>query len=120
MIINCKEGQAPIGVILQALIILLPFLIRNAMNIEKFHNELAMRLGYERIVKDKRITISVDETDNPCVTLKVHEQDYLRFRASDNADDLKWQADSEMKNELITILDAVHQAYLKSISDSFD
>lgn len=29
------------------------------MNIERFHNEIAMRLGYERIVKDKRISISV-------------------------------------------------------------
>ena len=32
-----------------------------AMNIERFHNELALRLGYERIVKDKRILISVEE-----------------------------------------------------------
>ena len=37
------------------------------MNIERFHNELAMWLGYKRIVKDKRISISVEESDTPCV-----------------------------------------------------
>lgn len=48
------------------------------MNIERFHNELAMRLGYERIVKDKRILISVDESDDPCVTLEVQgEKDVI-------------------------------------------
>jgi len=41
------------------------------MNIERFHNELAMRLGYERIVKDKRILISVEESEEPLVTLKI-------------------------------------------------
>ena len=35
------------------------------MNIERFHNQLAMRLGYERIVKDNRISISVEESDGP-------------------------------------------------------
>lgn len=40
-------------------------------NKEKFHNELAMRLGYERIVKDKKIQISLEESDDPWVTLKI-------------------------------------------------
>lgn len=39
------------------------------MNIERFHNELTMWLGYERIVKDKRFSISVEESDVPCVML---------------------------------------------------
>ena len=38
------------------------------MDIERFHNELAMRLGYERIVKDKRILITVEDSDDPWVT----------------------------------------------------
>ena len=52
------------------------------MNIERFHNELAMRLGYERIVNDKRIQISVEESDDPVVTLKVQGHDDIRFKAS--------------------------------------
>ena len=32
------------------------------MNKERFHNALALSLGYERIVKDKRITIQVDDS----------------------------------------------------------
>ena len=39
-------------------------------NKERFHNTLALSLGYERIVKDRRITIEVEESDDPWVTLK--------------------------------------------------
>lgn len=34
------------------------------MNKERFHNQLALRLGYDRIVNDKRFIIKVDY-DNP-------------------------------------------------------
>ena len=66
------------------------------MNIERFHNELTMRLGYERIVKDKRILISVEESD-----------------------DLEMVSVPEMQNEIRTIIVAAHQAYLKSANDTF-
>ena len=89
------------------------------MNIEKFHNELAMRLGYERIVKDKRILISVEDSDDPLVTLKVQGHDDIRFNASDSADDLEMVSIPEMQNEIRTIIDAAHQAYIKSVSDTF-
>ena len=89
------------------------------MNRERFHNELAMRLGYERIVNDKSISISVEESDDPWVTLKVQGQDDLRFKASANLDDMNWMAVPEMQNEIKTIIDAVHQAYLKSANDTF-
>ena len=49
---------------------------------ERFHNALALSLGYERIVKDKRITIQVDDTDDPWVTLKFHGcPEIVRFKA---------------------------------------
>lgn len=89
------------------------------MNVERFHNELAIRLGYERIVNNKRITISVDESDDPWVTLKVQSQDNMRFKASDNIVDIDFHADSEVQNEIRTIIDAAHQAYIKSSSDTF-
>ena len=93
--------------------------IRNAMNIEKFHNELAMQLGYERIVKDKRILISVDDSDDLWVTLKVQGHDDICFKASDSAADLEMVTIPEMQNEIRTIIDAAHQAYLKSANDTF-
>ena len=89
------------------------------MNIEKFHNELAMRLGYERIVKNKRILISVEDSDDPWVTLKVQGHDDVRFKASDSADDIEMVSIPEMQNDIKTIIDAVHQAYLKSASNLF-
>lgn len=55
------------------------------MNIERFHNELAMRLGYERIVNDKKILISVEESEDPVVTLKVQGGEDIRFRFTDNS-----------------------------------
>ena len=89
------------------------------MNIERFHNELAMRLGYERIVKDKRILISVDESDDPCVTLEVQGEKDVIFNASSNSDFL-YSEIPEMHNEIKTIVDAVHcafeQACLNSLS----
>lgn len=89
------------------------------MNIERFHNELAMQLGYERIVNDKRIQISVEDSDFPWVTLKIQGYDDIRFKASDNADDVELAFMPGMQNEIRTIMDAVHQAYLKSARDTF-
>ena len=32
---------------------------------DRFHNQLALNLGYERIVNDKRINISIDDKQYP-------------------------------------------------------
>ena len=73
-----------------------------------------MRLGYERIVKDKRILISVEDFDEPWVTLKVDGYDEIRFKASDGADDITLRNMPEMQNEIKFIFDASHYAYLKA------
>lgn len=77
------------------------------MNIERFHNELAMRLGYERIVNDKRILISVEESDDPVVTLKVQGGEDVRFKASDDTESISHGIQTEIKE----IIDATHQAF---------
>lgn len=77
------------------------------MDIEKFHNELAMRLGYQRIVKGNRIRISVEESDAPVVTLKVEDGDDVRFRVTENPEEM----DVQMTPEIKEIIDAAHQAY---------
>ena len=80
---------------------------------ERFHNALALSLGYERIVKDKRITIQLDDSDDPWVTLKFQgSPEVVRFKASGEADAAEFKADTESENEIKYIADAVHQAYI--------
>ena len=85
------------------------------MNIERFHNELAMRLGYDRIVKNKRILISVEESDDPVVTLKVQGCEDIRFKASDDIE----ISVSEKKKEIKEIAVAVHHAYIDASTNRF-
>ena len=80
------------------------------MNIERFHNELAMQLGFERIVNDKRILISVEESDDPVVTLKVQGGEDILFKASDDTESIVQMNQKEIKE----IFDAVHQAYINT------
>ena len=88
------------------------------MDIERFHNELAMRLGYERIVKDKRISIAVEESDDPWVTLRVEGYDDFRFKASCSSE-MNYDALPEMREEIKRISDAVHHAYIESTREIF-
>ena len=90
------------------------------MNIERFHNELAMQLGYERIVNDKRILISVEDSDSLWVTLKIKGHDDIRFKASNSVDDIEIVSIPELQNEIRTIMDAVHQAYIRCTRDLFN
>lgn len=78
-----------------------------------------MRLGYERIVKDKRILISVEVSDDPWVTLNVDGNKDIRFKASEKPENLKIGNNSEMHKVIQQIIDAVHEAYVKSTSESY-
>ena len=90
------------------------------MNKERFHNALALSLGYERIVKDKRITIQVDDSDDPWVTLKFHGcPEVVRFKASGEADAAITDGIPAMQDEIDYIADAVRQAYVKACSSRF-
>jgi len=79
---------------------------------ERFHNSLALSLGYERIVKDKRITIKVEESDDPWVTLKIQgSPEIVRFKASSEVDTIESMMIPETEDEIYTISKAVHNAY---------
>ena len=85
------------------------------MNKERFHNALALSLGYERIVKDKRFTIDVDDSDDPWVTLKIQgSSEFVRIKASGDADSTEIEAVPEMDNEIKSIVVAVHQAFQRA------
>lgn len=90
------------------------------MNKERFHNALALSLGYERIIKDKRITIEVDDSDDPWVTLKIQDHpDVVRFKASGDANNVELINISSMQKDIKTIVDVVHQAYTQAINNPF-
>lgn len=65
-----------------------------------------MRLGYERIVNDKRILISVEESDDPIVTIHVQGREDIRFKASDEIESVSY----ENQNGIKDIVDAAHHA----------
>ena len=83
------------------------------MNRERFHNELAMRLGYECIVKDNRISISIEESDDPWVTLNVHGH-IVQFKASDNAEIINLKFSLDIQSVIKHIVDAVHCSYYEA------
>ena len=78
-----------------------------------------MRLGYERIVKDKRISISIEESEEPLVTLKIEGCRDVSFKASDKMEYWGIEMKPDIRDEVKWISDAVHEAYMKSISESF-
>ncbi len=87
---------------------------------ERFHNALALSLGYERIVKDKRITIEVDEADDPWVTLKIQgHPDVVRFKASGETNEMELNIIPAMQEDIMQIIDAVHLAYIDSTREQF-
>jgi len=65
-------------------------------------------------VKDKRISISVEESDEPCVILTLQNGEVIRIKASAKSDGSELQAYPEMRDEIKAVFDAVHQAYIKS------
>lgn len=85
-----------------------------------FHNALALSLGYERIVKDKRITIQVDDSDDPWVTLKFQGRpEIIRIKASGEADAALAAETPELCDDIKDVADAVHQAYIQATSNPF-
>ena len=95
-------------------------IITYEMNKERFHNALALSLGYERIVKNKRFTIEVDDSDVPWVTLKLQgSPEVVRFKVSEKADAALVGKAPAMQDEIDYIADAVHQAYIQATRDPF-
>ena len=83
---------------------------------ERFHNTLALSLGYERIINDKRITIDVDDSDGSWVTLRILGcSEVVKLKASSEAYSAIYENIPAMKDEINYIADAVHHAYRKTI-----
>lgn len=90
------------------------------MNKERFHNQLALNLGYQRIVNDKRINISIDDKQYPDDVMVSIAIDGLPkpicYKASEDLSQNDLDCLGERGYEDIkTIIDALHQTYIESI-----
>lgn len=102
------------------------------MNKDVFHNQLALSLGYKRILQNKQIKISIDNTtfpDNPRITLHVLDDRLkLIYNASQNTEDVATIILPEQKefmkvyaleDEIKVIIEATHQAYIQATNNTF-
>ena len=80
----------------------------------RFHNQLALSIGY-KLINDKRFTLIVEESDDPIVTLKVQGREDVRFKASGDYE----YVSGENQIEINEIVNAVHQAYINTIIFKF-
>lgn len=94
------------------------------MNKERFHNQLALNLGYQRIVNDKRININIDDklySDDVMVSISIDGcSKSICYKASEgpSQDDMDC-LDENGYDYIKIIVDAVHQAYINVINNPF-
>lgn len=97
---------------------------KKMFNKDRFHNQLALNLGYQRIVNDKRINISIDDkqySDDVMVSVSIDGfSKPICYKASEglsqnNMDCLEGNGYEDIK----IIIDAVHQAYIKATTSMF-
>ncbi len=87
------------------------------MNKERFHNQLALNLGYQRIVNDKRINISIDDkqySDDVIVSINIDGFSMpICYRASEglSQNDMDCLGENGY-DEINAIVDAVYQAFI--------
>ena len=93
-------------------------------NKDRFHNQLAINLGYQRIVNDKRINISIDDKrypDDVMVSISVDGfSKPICYKASEGLSQNDMDCLDERGSEDIKIIvDAVHQAYIQATTNPF-
>lgn len=94
------------------------------MNKERFHNALAMALGYEQILNDKRYKIIVDEkADDPKIIIKDADGIILLSIRVSEVKGIKQEClvinNDSVNNDLNKIVDAIHQAFIKATIQQF-
>lgn len=91
---------------------------------DRFHNQLAINLGYQRIVNDKCIKISIDDkqyADDVIISISIDGfSKSIRYKASEglSQNDLDCLVDNGYE-DIIMIVDAVHQTYVQTIKNPF-
>ena len=91
---------------------------------DRFHNQLALNLGYQRIVNDKRINICIDDKQYPDdVLVSISIDGFSKpicYKASEglSQSDLG-SLDDKGYEDVEVIADAVHQAYIEANNSRF-
>ena len=91
---------------------------------DRFHNQLALNLGYQRIVNDKRININIDDKQYPDdVLISISVDGFSKpicYKASEGLSQNDMDRLGENGYEDIKIIiDAVHQAYIQATTNLF-
>ena len=86
---------------------------------DRFHNQLALNLGYQRIVNDKHINISIDEKQYPDdVVVSIGIDGFSRpicYKASEGLSQNDMEClDEDGYENINIIIDAVNQAYMQT------
>ena len=93
-------------------------------NKDRFHNQLALNLGYQRIVNDKRINISIDDKQYPDdVMISISIAGFsspICYKASEDQSQNSMDClDENDDDNMRVIIDAVNQAYKKAMNNPF-
>ena len=93
-------------------------------NKERFHNQLALNLGYQRIVNDKRINICIDDkqyADDVMISISIEGfSKPICYKASEGFSQNGMDSlDENGYNDIKIIIDAVHQAYNQATTCKF-
>ena len=93
-------------------------------NKDRFHNQLALQLGYQRIVNDKRINISIDDKQfQDDVMISISDESLSRtlcYKASKGLSQNDMDClDENGYEDIKKIIDAVHQAYIQATINNF-
>lgn len=93
-------------------------------NKDRFHNQLALNLGYQRIVNDKRINISLDDKlcpDDVMISISVDGfSKLICYKASEGLSQNDMDSlDDEGYEDIKIIVDAVHQSYIQATTNIF-
>lgn len=91
---------------------------------DKFHNQLALNLGYQRIINDKRINICIDDKQYPDdVMVSISVAGFstpICYRASEGLSQNDMDClDKNSYEYMKMIVDAVHQAYTQAATSPF-
>ena len=91
---------------------------------DRFHNQLALNMGYQRIVNDKRINISIDDKqflDDVMVSIGFDGISRpICYKASEGLSQNDQDClDENCCDDIKQIIDAVHQAYIQATTNPF-
>lgn len=94
------------------------------MNKERFHNQLALSLGYHRIVNDKRINIAIDDklfADDVMISIRIDGfSKPISYKASEGLSRNDTDClDDNGYDDIKMIVEAVRQAYIQATTNLF-